>query len=347
MWLISLRDLQWRHRRFLIAVVAAGLAFGLTVTMSGLMNHIRLESTRIVGMFHADAWVVAHGTGGVFSTSKMVPAAAADTIASTPGVREASPLLILRSTVAERDVNVVGYQPRSMTEPSHVASGRVASAPGEAMVDRSLGLAVGDHVRFGGRSFPVVGVLTNTSFYFGTPTVFLPIRDVQSTLLSGQPLASTIVVKGQPRSVPASFSVLTGDQVRRDLNRTLTQSAQTLDLINFLLWIVAAGIIGSIIYMSALERLRDFAVLKASGASNRSLMSGLALQALVLSILSAVVAALVALAIGPLFPFPVEIPSSAYVTLLIVALVVGLLASLVGVRRVARLDPALAFGGAG
>src|SRR5262249_29145598 len=150
-------------------------------------------------------------------------------------------------------------------------------APGEALVDRSLQVGVGKTVQFGGRTFHVVGVLDNTSFYFGTPTVFLPITEAQQTLLSSQPLASAIVGKGTPTSVPPQFSVLTGDQVRRDLDRTLTQSAQTLDLINFLLWVVAAGIIGSIIYMSALERLRDFAVLKASGASNRALMGGLAL----------------------------------------------------------------------
>ncbi len=215
------------------------------------------------------------------------------------------------------------------------------------MVDDSLGLHVGDHVRFAGRSFPVVGVLTNTSFYFGTPTVFLPIHDVQSTLISGQPLASAIVTRGRPATVPSGLAVLTGQQVHKDLDRTLTQSAQTLDLINFLLWIVAGGIIGSIIYMSALERLGDFAVLKASGASTWSLVGGLGLQALVLSILSGVVAAVVAVAIGPLFPFPVEIPVQAYVTLFVVALVVGVLASLVGVRRVARIDPALAFGGVG
>jgi putative ABC transport system permease protein len=346
MWLISLRDLQWRRRRFAIAVLAAGLAFGLTVTMTGLMNHIRLESGRIVGVFHADAWVVAHGTNGVFTTSKMVPAAAASVIAAAPGVRQASPLLVLRSTVGSRDVNVVGYRLGSMTEPSRVEHGRLATKPGEAMVDDSLKLHTGDRVRFAGRSFPIVGVLHNTSFYFGTPTVFLPIQDAEAALLSGQPLASAIVTQGRPTAVPVAFTVLTGEQVRSDLNRTLSQTSSTLDLINFLLWIVAGGIIGSIIYMSVLERLRDFAVLKASGASSTSLVGGLGLQALVLSILSGVVAAGVAVVIGPLFPFPVEIPTSAFVTLFLVALVVGVLASMVGIRRVARVDPALAFGGA-
>jgi putative ABC transport system permease protein len=346
-WLLSARDLQWRHRRFAIAVLAAGLAFGLTVTMTGLMNHIRLESSRIVGLFHADGWVVAHGTSGVFSTSKLVPAAASTQLAHEPGVREASALLVLRSTVGQRDVNVVGYQPGSMTEPDHVRSGRVANQAGEAMVDDSLGLRVGQQVRFAGRSFPVVGVLSNTSFYFGTPTVFLPITNVQAALLSGQPLASAIVTRGRPSTVPAAFALLTATQVRNDLNRTLAQTSQTLDLINLLLWVVAGGIIGSIIYMSALERLSEFAVMKATGATSGGLIGGLGLQALVLSLLSAVVAAIVALVIGPLFPFPVEIPTSAFTTLVVVAVVVGLLASSVVVRRVARLDPALAFGGAG
>jgi putative ABC transport system permease protein len=45
-----------------------------------------------------------------------------------------------------------------------------------------------------------------------------------------------------------------------------------------LLWIVAAGIIALIVYLTALERVRDFAVLKATGTSNSTLFGALALQ---------------------------------------------------------------------
>ncbi len=311
-----------------------------------MLNHIRLESDRIVGLFHADAWLVARGTTGVFSTSKMVPDSTAQAITHEPGVRTAGAILVLRSTVGRRDINVVGYQPGSMAEPPSVQAGRRPDAPGEAMVDNTLGLHVGERVRFAGRSFPIVGVLTNTSFYFGTPTVFLPIHDVQSALLSGQPLASAIVTRGRPTVVPSALSALSSGQVRSDLDRTLDQTAQTLALINLLLWIVAGGIIGAIIYMSVLERMGEFAVLKASGASSVALVFGLALQALVLSILSAAVATIVAVGISPLFPFRVEIPPGAFSTLLVVAMAVGLVASLAGIRRVDGIDPALAFGGA-
>ena len=48
MWFFSLRDLQWRRRRFIIAVVAAGLAFALSLIMSGTLHHLRQEGDRTV-----------------------------------------------------------------------------------------------------------------------------------------------------------------------------------------------------------------------------------------------------------------------------------------------------------
>jgi putative ABC transport system permease protein len=72
--------------------------------------------------------------------------------------------------------------------------------------------------------------------------------------------------------------VLSDAQAQADLERPLASGTQSIAFINALLWLVAAGIIGSIVYLSALERQREFAVLKATGAANRSLLTGLALQ---------------------------------------------------------------------
>jgi putative ABC transport system permease protein len=346
MWLISLRDLQWRRRRFVIAVVSAALAFALTLLLEGTMAHLRNESSRVVRLYDADAWVVSNGASGPFTTAQLIPDQATAAVKSARGVKAASPLLVTRGTVKSLDVNVVGYELGGITQPPKVKAGREARAPGEAMVDTALKLKVGDKVTVGGRAFPIVGTTSNTTFYFGQPTIFLPIKDVQDTLLAGQPLASTIVTRGTPAALPAGLTVRTNEQVRADLSRTLKQSTQTLQLINGLLWLTAAGVIGSIIYMTALERVRDIAVLKATGASGRSVMSGLAFEALVLAVLASIIAILLALLLAPLFPFAVEVPTRSYITLLIVAIVVGLLASLAGLRRVARIDPAAAFGAA-
>jgi ABC-type bacteriocin/lantibiotic exporter with double-glycine peptidase domain len=102
----------------------------------------------------------------------------------------------------------------------------------------------------------------------------------------------TIVTQGVPATVPDGLQAMSGPQVRTDLERPLASSTQTIGLLDALLLVVAAGIIGSILYLSALERVRDFAVLKATGASNRALLAGLALQALLLAAAAALMAEL-------------------------------------------------------
>jgi len=343
--LISLRDLGWRRRRFIIAVVSAALAFALTLLLEGTLAHMRSEGPRVVNLFGADGWVVADGASGPFTTAQLLPSGTARTVASLPGVKAASPLLVGRATVKNRDVNLVGYERGGATEPPRVHSGRLPSSSGEALVDSSLGLGPGDQVTILGRTFPVVGTVSGTTFYFGQATVFLPIEDVQQTVLAGQPLASALVVRGHPGSLPSGLTLMSDAEVSKDLARPLAQSSQTLTMINGLLWLTAAGVIGSIIYMTALERQRDVAVFKATGASTRSLLGGLAFEALVLAVVAAIIAAVLAQLLKPLFPFPVEIPAKSYVKLVVVAVVVGLIASAAGGRRISHVDPALAFGG--
>jgi putative ABC transport system permease protein len=144
---------------------------------------------------------------------------------------------------------------------------------------------------------------------------------------------------------PTAGWVLLDGQAVTDLERPLSRGLQSIDLISALLWLVAAGIIGSIMYLSVLERLRELAVLKAVGASNRSLLAGFAIQAVLLSAAAAVLAMGIATLLAPVFPFTVEIPAAAFPRLVATAMLVGLAASVVGLRRAVSVQPALAFGG--
>jgi putative ABC transport system permease protein len=112
-----------------------------------------------------------------------------------------------------------------------------------------------------------------------------------------------------------------------------------------LLWIVAALIVGAVVYLSALERMRDFAVFKAIGVPTRSVLAGLVLQAIVVAILAAAFGAALSRLLAPLFPMNVVVPAPAYALLAVIAVGIGLVASAAAVRRAASVDPALAFGG--
>jgi len=217
--------------------------------------------------------------------------------------------------------------------------------PGETVADTALGLRPGDRIELSGRQLEVVGLADRVTYYFGTPTLFLALQDAQALAFDGQPLAVAIVTEGIPRGAPPGLEVLSNRQARVDLERPLASGTQSIAFINALLWLVAAGIIGSIVYLSALERQREFAVFKATGASNRSLLFGLALQAVVLSAAAAVLAVGIARLLAPGFPFTIEIPPQAFPRLLGVAVLVGLVASAAGLRRAVGVQPALAFGG--
>jgi putative ABC transport system permease protein len=347
MWRIAFRDLQWRRRRFVIAVLATSLVFGMTLLMTGADASLHNQGRRIVATLGADAWLIAEGASGPFTTSTPIPAADTDRVAASPGVVRADPLMILHSTLrrpSARDVNVIGGRAGGLGWPQ-VAKGRAVSRPGEVVADTALGLRLGDRVELGGLELEVVGLADRVTWYFGTPTVFVAIQDAQAIGFKGQPLAMTIITEGVPRSVPAGLRVLSDSQAQADLERPLASGTQSIAFINALLWLVAAGIIGSIVYLSALERQREFAVLKATGAANRSLLAGLALQAVLLSAAAAVLAAGIARLLAPGFPFTIEIPPLAFPRLLGVAVLVGLVASAAGLRRAVGVQPALAFGG--
>ncbi|HUH07634.1 MAG TPA: ABC transporter permease, partial [Egibacteraceae bacterium] len=225
---------------------------------------------------------------------------------------------------------------------AQVTEGRGVETAGETVAHVD---AESEAISVGGLDLEVVGLADKVTWYFGTPTLFVPLEDAQAIAFRGQPLAMGVAVQGAPTAAPVGLLSLTNSEVIADLERPLQSSTETIALLNFLLWIVAAGIIGSMVYLSAMERSRDFAVFKAIGATNRSLLGGLIFQAFLLSIASAVVAAVIAQLLIPAFPFAVEIPLAVYARLGVIVLTVGLLASVAGLRRAVTVQPALAFGG--
>ncbi|MEQ0673001.1 ABC transporter permease, partial [Mycobacterium tuberculosis] len=155
----------------------------------------------------------------------------------------------------------------------------------------------------------------------------------------------SIGIIGMPRQLPEGYQTFDRVGAVNDLVRPLKVAVNSISIVAVLLWIVAVLIVGSVVYLSALERLRDFAVFKAIGTPTRSILAGLALQALVIALLAAVVGVVLAQVLAPLFPMIVAVPVGAYLALPVAAIVIGLFASVAGLKRVVTVDPAQAFGG--
>lgn len=346
MVLISIRDVLWRWRRFLVAMLATALVLALTLVLDGVNRAFPNEARRSVEAFDADAWVVPAGSAGVFLSSTVLPADAASSVATLPGTEAAAAIAVLRAPLGDgTDVNVLGIEGGTFTDPPLV-EGRAPAAPGEATAERSLGIAVGESVTIAGAPFTVVGRTSGLSFRAGVPSMYVPLADAQAIGYRGNPLATAVVTKGVPTELPADLVALDDEAVREDLLAPIVNARKTIGLVLALLWLVAAMVIGSVVYLTSLDRSRDFAVLKATGATDRSLLAGLAMQAGLLSAGACAIGVALSFVLAPALPMQTEIARGSYVTLAVVSLGVAVVAALVSARRTLRIDPALAFSGA-
>ena len=346
---ITLADLRHRYRQFLIAVVGAGLVFALALLLTGMVSGFRNEVDRTVDSAQADGWVVNEGVSGPFTSVAAIDESVVSDLAGTPGVTAANGLVISLQTVDRSATDleramVIGT-PASGPGPVAPSVGEPVRGDDEAVVDRRLDLGLGDEFSLGTRTFTVVGLMEGMTMLGGTADVWISLAAAQDALFQGQSLVTAIVVQGTPDTLPAGLVRMSNDEVKEDSLGPMADAVSSVDNSRYLMWVVAAIIVAALIYVSALQRLRDFAVLKAVGASSMSLFVGVALQAVLITLAAAGLAAASAGLLKPLYLVPVEVPSSAYLVLPVLAVGIGVLSSLVALRQALKVDPALAFGG--
>jgi putative ABC transport system permease protein len=344
----ALRDMQWRRWRFVIAVAVTGLVFAMTLVLTGLANGFRVEDSRTVDSLGVDGFVIKTGATGPFLGSAPFPADVLYEITSVPGVRAAAPLEYKGATFQDgdstRDAAVFGAPAHGPGMPV-MSHGRVPENADEIAVSSTVGRSIGDDLVIASHRLRIVGIVDNSTALAKTPNLFLTTDGVQQLAYGGQPLLASIGFRGTLTDVPAGYRVVDRDGAVADLMRPTKVAVDAITIVAGLLWIVAALIVGAVVYLSALERMRDFAVFKAIGVATRSVLAGLVLQAIVIAVVAAAFGVGLSLLLGPLFPMHVIVPAVAYPLLALIAVGIGLLASAAAVRRAATVDPALAFGG--
>jgi putative ABC transport system permease protein len=351
MFIIALRDLQWRSRRIIVAVLGASLVLALALVMSGLAAGFDNESRRTVALARGTGWIVdENGTGPFLQPSPLTRSTVTE-IELTVGEQHAAPMVFVRQSVAhengkpfgdKKHINLVGVVPGRLGAPREL-SGTALSGAQQALVDVTLGAKVGDVIRVGSQTVTVVGTVTGARLLAGVPNVYVVLGEAQRLAFGGQDLVTTVIVD-RPLSPPVGTKQLSNSDAVTDGLLPVVNAKKTIAMVRSLLWLVAALIVGSVMYLGALERTKDVAVLKGMGTTSRALGSSIAVQAAGLAIGASLVAGVLASLLAPLFPISSEIPRTAFITLPVLAIAISLVASIGAARRLMSVQPALAFG---
>ncbi|MCW5636286.1 MAG: ABC transporter permease [Rubrivivax sp.] len=182
---LALKDIRRHVGKFVATIVGVAMLLAIVLVMNGIYQGNIADGVWLIENTATDLWVVERGRGGPFNESSRMPLDSAKSVAATPGVAKASPLVIY---AAQREINgrsqqftVIGYEVfGGLGGPGGIVRGRAIAAPHyELVADRKLGLALGDKVPLGTREYTVVGITQGAVDSGGSPLVYLSLPDAQ------------------------------------------------------------------------------------------------------------------------------------------------------------------------
>jgi putative ABC transport system permease protein len=350
-------------RRLVVTVLGVGTALALILLLWGLWQGLGAQAGAYPDRVGADLFVAEDGTRTVEADSSVLPLSAVDAVEAVPGVRAVWPVLYRYTVLDLHDrklfARLVGADPDGLGAPWELVEGR-AAGDGEVVIDRTLarehGLVLGDRLEVLGSPLAIVG-LSADSRSFMTSFVFTTHTTAADLLLMPQATNLLLVQTDQPEEAAGhieadlGLAVLTPTEVATSNREVLTGvMAAPIGLMIVVAFAAGTLVTSLSVYSAVVERVREYGVAKALGASGWRLVRTVVGQTLVVTTLAAAAsygiyraAAWGVVAARP--QFAVQLEPAALAAVLAAASVMALLGALAPLARVARLDPATVYRG--
>ena len=277
------------RRRFVIAIIGTGIVFAMTLVLTGLANGFRVEARHTVDSLSLDAYLIKAGAVGPFQGSAPFPEAVERMWPRSRASNQRS-----RWSLASGYCKTAARTERECVRGVPTRSGNTEPGDGGGTGERRRDRGIDNPAARCRRRRPnqlshTANRRTRLQFHGarGTGQRILHRRRGAAAAVFGAAAVSAIGLRGIPTEVPKGYRIVHPNVAMDDPLRPLQKALAAISYLAILLWAVAALIVGSLIYLSALERTRDFAVFKAVGVSTRSVLAGLALQAVVVAVVAA------------------------------------------------------------
>lgn len=362
---VGRRNLFSDRRQVAVSLLGVGLAVALMLLIQGLWSGTLERSTAYEDNVGAQLFVAERGTRSFQSDVSAVPPTAEAQIREVPGVEAAVPIaarqLILELHGTKMPVTLIGSQPGSLGGPWALEAGRAVAADDEVVIDAGLadahGYRLGDRIQLLDAHLEVVGLAEDARALGNGGYVFTS-RATAGRLLGAPDATSFVLVRtSSPVAVAreiesrTGLDVLTAEEIARG-DRELYDDTMGSVIRVMLAIAFAAGtlIVALSVYSSVVDRIREYGIVKALGASRGRLLGIVLAQTGALALAGGVAGLGLFLAaeaaVGAWLPeFHVALPGSILVAAFMAVAAMALVAAVLPARRIGRLDPASVYRG--
>ena len=361
---LARRNLFQDRRRASLAVSGVAVALLLVLVLDGIFAGAIRQVTAYLRNLPADEIVSQQGVRTMHMSASALPRDTARKVAAVPGVAWATSIRYstgtVRSATGRQLTYVIGYDVRTgRGGPWDMVRGHAPRAR-EAVLDEvaadKLGVGIGGSVELLGRRFQVSGIsrggtsITN-SIAFIRGADFGAIRGpaVSYVLARADPSVDQAVLRRRLAAALPGTTVQTRDEFVHQEGKVVgDMSADIMQIMSLIAFLIALAVIALTLFTATLAKLREYAVVKALGASTWRLGRAVLMQAAWSSALALLLAVALATAVagGVAVATPnvrVAIEPANVARVAVAALLASALGALIPLRRIARVDPATAF----
>ena len=362
---LALTEMRRAKLRFGLLTSAVALLVFLIVFLSSLSGALLRSFTGALESLPADGLGYSEGSRSNVQASRLDASTVAD-VAAVPGVQAVGALSVLATTAViagtPEQLQVVGVQPGTPSEPTGLREGRLPQSDDEVAVDAtSVEVRLGDTVAVRGSDVPltVTGRLVGTQF--GADTAWMTASGYDALVRALNPglvevPVNAVTFRVAPGQDPQQVAQRIGEQLPgvQALTRDDAVAAipgaesvgQTFGLLVAITFVIGVVVVGFFFLILTVQKLRVFTLLRATGASTGRLAGTVVMQ--IVAVVLAASAAATVLAWGALTGLstglPVRIDPVSTAGVVAAVLVASLGAGLLSVRRIAQIQPATAAG---
>jgi putative ABC transport system permease protein len=376
---LAIRDVRHNAARFAFTTLGVAGLLAVVVTMVGIYEGALSDALRLPRASNPDLWVVQPLTKGPFAEPSRIPRDTRDLVRRIPGVAATGAVTFqtVQASANGKPVRLFlqGYEPSRLGGPPALVAGHgITQSHYQIVADISSGLRVGDRVPLGPYNYPytVVGLTQGMVNSSSDPVAWVTLLDAQAIQFDVAPsLQRRQKAAGRAPLVTADINAvlvqlqpgMSKIAVARNIERwkhlsavserqeenyltvfVISKMQKQLGMFMGILIVISTVIIALIIYTLTMDKLRSIATLKLVGAPDRTIVSLIVQQALMLGVSAFAVGVALAAAFKGYFPRRVQMELRDIAILFAIVVVMCLLASILSVRAAVKIDPATALG---